>query len=110
MYRRKKDIKAQVVYDKLGICQSTYSKIDNNKYKIDIHTLKNIAEILEIDVTKLLEEEELSTNRPKDDEKKVNAIESNLHSEKLIESLQNQIKLLQEQIQYLKKELKKNKP
>lgn len=45
-YRKEKDLKAQVIYDKLGISQSTYSKIENNKYKMDINTLKDIATAL----------------------------------------------------------------
>ena len=34
-HRKEKDIKAQTIYDKLGISQSTFSKMENDKYKID---------------------------------------------------------------------------
>ena len=39
-HRLKKGLKAYKVYDKLGVSQSTYSKMENNKYKMDINTLK----------------------------------------------------------------------
>jgi transcriptional regulator with XRE-family HTH domain len=47
--------KQQEIYETIGINQSTYSKIENNKYKLDIETLKKIAGVLEVDLIKLID-------------------------------------------------------
>jgi transcriptional regulator with XRE-family HTH domain len=49
-----KDKKATKIYETIGINQSTYSKIEKNKYKLDIETLKKIAGVLEVDLIKLM--------------------------------------------------------
>ncbi|BFM43152.1 hypothetical protein CFS9_17930 [Flavobacterium sp. CFS9] len=89
-YRREKDLKAEEVSEKIGISQSTYSKIENNRCKIDVEILKNIAAVLEVDVTQLMGNEVRNTKFE--------------DSDKLIKSLENQIELLKEQNHILKQE------
>ncbi|WP_374174614.1 helix-turn-helix domain-containing protein [Flavobacterium tructae] len=88
--RREKDLKAEVVFEKIGVSQSTFSKIENNRCKIDVEILKNIAAVLEVDVVILMGIE--GRNIKVED------------SDKLIKSLENQIELLKEQNLILKKE------
>ncbi len=98
-HRVKKDLKAHVIYDKLGVSQSTYSKMENNKYKMDIKTLKDIASALEIDIVKLIGEDKIAINHTNSDNGSGGSgiVVTNNHSDKLIESLENQILLLKEQ-------------
>jgi len=90
-FRKEKDMKAETIYAKLEISQSTYSKIENNKYKIDINTLRDIAAILDIDVVRLIKSEKSYNISP------VAEKSNNTHSDKLIQALENQIELLKEQ-------------
>lgn len=102
--RIEKDMKQQEIYEAIGVNQSTYSKIENNKYKMDIETLKNIANVLEIDIIKLLGEDKIEINHTNNDNSQGGSgvIVTNTHSEKLIGSLENQIELLKEQNQFYK--------
>lgn len=88
--RREKDLKAEQVFERIGISQSTYSKIENNRCKIDINILKSIAVVLEVDVAILIESEKKLVNYKE--------------SKKLIKSLESQIELLKEQNSILKQE------
>ncbi|MBO9582932.1 MAG: helix-turn-helix transcriptional regulator [Flavobacterium sp.] len=90
--RREKDIKAEEIFEKIGISQSTYSKIENNRCKIDIKTLNNIAKALGVDVIVLLGIERKDINYS--------------NTDTLIISLENKIELLKEQNSLLKKEIK----
>lgn len=103
-YRLEKDKKQQEIYEAIGVNQSTYSKIENNKYKMDIETLKNIANVLEVDITKLLGEDKIEINHTNNDQSQGGSgvIVTNAYSEKLISSLENQIELLKEQNQFYK--------
>jgi transcriptional regulator with XRE-family HTH domain len=106
-HRKEKDIKAYEIYDKLGISQSTYSKMENNKYKIDINTLKEIATELGVDVVKLISEDKISINHTNTDSSSGGSgiVVTNTHSEELIISLKDQIALLKEQNINLKHEI-----
>lgn len=53
-FRREKDLKAEQIFDQIGVSQSTYSKIENNRCKIDIDVLSKIALVLDVDVVQLL--------------------------------------------------------
>jgi transcriptional regulator with XRE-family HTH domain len=105
-HRKEKDIKAQTIYDKLGISQSTFSKMENDKYKIDIKTLKDIATELDVDIIKLIGEDKISINHTNTDNGSGGSgiVVTNNHSEKLILVLENQIELLKELNMDLKKE------
>ncbi len=96
--RKEKDKKQHEIYNAVGINQSTYSKIENNKYKMDIDTLKNIASALEVDLSKLIEEDKIAINHTNNDASYGDSgiIIKNSHSEKLIISLEEQILLLKE--------------
>lgn len=88
--RREKDIKAEEVFEKIGVSQSTYSKIENNRCKIDIEILVNIAAVLQVEVAVLLGAE-----------KKTNYVDQDA----LLKSLENKIELLKEQNALLKQEV-----
>ena len=94
--RKEKDKKQQEIYDAIGVNQSTYSKIENNKYKMDIETLKNIANVLEVDITKLIGEDKIEINHTNNDSSSGGSgvIVTNNHSEDLISTLKEQIVLL----------------
>jgi transcriptional regulator with XRE-family HTH domain len=117
-HRIEKDKKQQEIYEAIGVNQSTYSKIENNKYKMDIETLKNIANVLEVDITKLIGEDKIEINHTTNDNSHGGSgiIVNNNHSEDLILSLKEQIILLtkinsnlEEQNAALKEQLKKIK-
>jgi transcriptional regulator with XRE-family HTH domain len=105
--RKDKDIKQHEVYDKLGISQSTYSKIENNRYKMDVNTIKEIASILEVEVTKLIGEDKIVINHTNRENGSGGSgvIVTNSTSEKLILALESQIELLKEQNMHLKSQL-----
>ena len=104
--RKEKDKKQQEIYDAIGVNQSTYSKIENNKYKMDINTLKNIAKVLEVDVTKLIGEEKIEINHTNNDNSSGGSgvIVTNNHAEDLITALHEQIVLLKSINENLKTE------
>ena len=113
--RVEKDKKQQEIYDAIGVNQSTYSKIENNKYKMDIETLKSIANVLEVDVSKLIGEDKIEIKHTNNDNSSGGSgiIVNNNHSEVLILSLKEQIVLLnkmneklEEENQSLKQQLK----
>ncbi|QDW19720.1 helix-turn-helix domain-containing protein [Flavobacterium sp. KBS0721] len=89
-YRRDKDIKAEEVFEKIGVSQSTYSKIENNRCKIDIEILINIAAALQVDVSVLLRAKQKNNYTDQD---------------VLLKSLENKIELLKEQNSLLKQEI-----
>ena len=106
--RKEKDKNQEEIYDAIGVNQSTYSKIENDKYKIDIETLKNIADALEVGISKLIGEDKVEINHTNKDTATGDSgiIIKTSHSEKLIESLESQIALLKEQNTFYKEELK----
>jgi transcriptional regulator with XRE-family HTH domain len=100
-YRLEKDKKQQEIYETIGINQSTYSKIENNKYKLDIETLKKIAGVLEVDLIKLIDVDKTEINHTHNDNYQAGPgiVVNNNHSLDLIVSLKEQIDLLKEQNQ-----------
>ena len=106
--RIEKDKKQQEIYDAIGVNQSTYSKIENNKYKMDIKTLQNIASVLEVDISKLIDEDKIEINHTNNDNSSGGSgvIVTNSHSEDLIASLKEQIMMLKEMNNTLKQQIK----
>ncbi|WP_395045603.1 helix-turn-helix domain-containing protein [Flavobacterium sp.] len=113
--RIEKDKKQQEIYDAIGVNQSTYSKIENNKYKMDIETLRNIANVLEVDVSKLIGEDKIEIKHTNNDNSSGGSgiVVTNNYSEELINSLKEQITLyckinlkLEEENKFLKERLK----
>jgi transcriptional regulator with XRE-family HTH domain len=103
-YRFEKDKKQQEIYETIGINQSTYSKIENNKYKLDIETLKKIAGVLEVDLIKLIDVDKTEINHTNNDNSQAGPgiVVTNSHCEKLITLMENHIDLLKEQNQLFK--------
>jgi len=89
--RREKDLKAEQVFEQIGVSQSTYSKIENNRCKIDIEILRKIAAVLGIDVVELLSIEKKTTQYKE------------FHN--LVKTLEDKIVLLKEQNLLLKEEI-----
>ena len=104
--RKEKDKKQQEIYDAIGVNQSTYSKIENNKYKMDVETLKNIATALEVDLNKLIGEEKIEINHTNNDGSVGGSgvIVTINHSEDLITTLKEQVVLLNKMINKLEEE------
>lgn len=60
--REDKDIFQKQMAEMIPMNQSNYSKIERNMQQPNLHQLKRIAEILELDLNKLLEIENVSGN------------------------------------------------
>ena len=52
--RMLKEYSQEAVADELGVCQKTYSNMENGKTQITLQTLKKIAELFEIDFNDLI--------------------------------------------------------
>ena len=104
--RKEKDKKQQEIYDAIGVNQSTYSKIENNKYKMDVETLKNIATALEVDLNKLIGEDKIEINHTNNDGSVGGSgvIVTINHSEDLITTLKEQVVLQNKMINKLEEE------
>lgn len=97
-YRLEKDKKQQEIYEAIGVNQSSCSKIENNKHKMDVETLKKIANALQVDTAKLIGEDKIEINHTNNDNSQSGSgiAVNNNHSEELIVSLKEQIDLLKE--------------
>ncbi|SHL58762.1 helix-turn-helix domain-containing protein [Flavobacterium xanthum] len=97
-YRLEKDKKQQEIYEAIGVNQSSYSKIENNKHKMYVETLKKIANALQVDIAKLIGEDKIEINHTNNDNSQSGSgiVVNNNHSEELIVSLKEQIDLLKE--------------
>jgi transcriptional regulator with XRE-family HTH domain len=91
--------------DLLKIPQSSYSKLENNKEKIDVKVLKKIADLYEIDLVELFKTEHIIINNQTDSNSS-NLIFNQL-SQKLIEQYENRILELKEMNLFLLSQLKK---
>ena len=107
--RIEKDKKQQEIYDAIGVNQSTYSKIENNKYKMDINTLEKIAGALDVDLIKLIGEDKITITHTNNDTSSGGSgvVVTNNHTNDLVISLKEQIVLLKEQNEMLKNKLAK---
>lgn len=91
--------------DLLIIPQSSYSKLENNKGKIDVKVLKKIADLYEIDLVELFKTDHIINNNQTDSNSS-NLIFNQL-SQKLIEQYENRILELKEMNLFLLSQLKK---
>jgi transcriptional regulator with XRE-family HTH domain len=91
--------------DLLKIPQASYSKLENNKGKIDVKVLKKIADLYEIDLVELFKTEHIINNNQTDSNSS-NLIFNQL-SQKLIEQYENRILELKEMNLFLLSQLKK---
>ena len=62
--REDKDIFQKQMAEMIPMNQSNYSKIERNMQEPNLHQLKRIAEILNLDLNNLLEIEHFSANAP----------------------------------------------
>jgi len=53
--RKRKDLSVDLISDKLGIPSSTYYKYEQGKIQMSTATLKQLAEVLEVDFKELLD-------------------------------------------------------
>lgn len=90
--------------DLLKIPQSSYSKLENNKGKIDVKVLKKIADLYEIDLVELFKTDHIINNQT--DSNSSNLLFNQL-SQKLIEQYENRILELKEVNLFLLSQLKK---
>lgn len=108
--RKEKGISHEAMAFDLGISQVAYSKLEKNETKLNVDRLYKIAEILDTKVSDLLNEENKTIYNQ---ELRDNAIGhqqiENLHQEnkevyeKLLQSKDDYINLLKEQLDFFKK-------
>ena len=61
-YRKKAGLTQQQVADKANISRSHYASLESDKYNPSLETLTNIANVLNIDTTLLLDKNESALN------------------------------------------------
>lgn len=97
-----KGFSQQYIADKLGISQMAYSKIERNKTQLNWSKINRLAEILSINVWDLIDNEK-ETNSLNTDNKLYN--ENILLLKQLFHQHVCQIKMLKEEIKFLRKQL-----
>lgn len=58
LIRESRNLTQEYVADAVGMSQANYSKIESNQSKLSFNKLEQIAEVLEVDVIKLLQVED----------------------------------------------------
>ena len=97
---------------KLGITQSSYSRIESEDAALSIEQLQKIADILETDISAFLDASKITIqNYTNNDVEFVNGCVENLYIEnkettkKLIQTLEDNIQQLKNENQHLKKQI-----
>lgn len=94
------------VAQKLGLSQRAYSKLENNETRFDWDRITKVAEIFEISPTDIISfDDNLIFNNCNQSGKFEQFINQN--PEKLIEQYESRIKHLEEEVYFLRTELKK---
>jgi transcriptional regulator with XRE-family HTH domain len=96
----------EYISNKLNISQNTYSKIETGGIKLTVDRLKQISEVLDVTVEDILNNETQTFNFHNSNIDKFYGYIETLHEDNK-ELLQTTIKLLNEQITYLKSENEK---
>lgn len=115
LIRTLRGIKQNNIADALHLTQSQYSNIENGKSKLDWHTIKEIAKVFDIDPILLLsfdEKKVLSNNAQIGDSNALHHLmEAELKGqyEKQLWQLGEEVKLLKEEIEYLRKLINEQK-
>jgi transcriptional regulator with XRE-family HTH domain len=91
----------------LGITQNSYSKLENQKTKLSLERIHNIAEILEIDPLDLITSDENLVFNQKIQKINSNDIVHHNFPKELKEQYENQIAHLKEEITFLREQLGK---
>lgn len=91
----------------LGITQNSYSKLENQKTKLGLERISNIAEILEVDPLDLITSDENLVFNQTIQKINNNDIVHHNFPEELKEQYENQIAHLKEEIIFLREQLDK---
>ena len=104
--RELKGLSQEYMAENLNISQSAYSKIERSDKSLNIDRLKTISDILEVDAFEFFSKnDEVVFNN--NECQKFGYIYNNTIPDKLIETLESQIKEQQSEIAYLRKLLEK---
>jgi transcriptional regulator with XRE-family HTH domain len=94
------------IAQKLGVSQRAYSKLENNETRFDWDRIAKVAEIFEVSPTDIVSfDDNLVFNNCNQSGKFEQFI--NQHPEKLIEQYESRIKHLEEEVYFLRNEIKK---
>jgi transcriptional regulator with XRE-family HTH domain len=104
--RESKNYTQEYMSNKLNISQNTYSKIETGGIKLTVDRLKQISDVLDVTVEDILNNETQTFNFHNSNIDKFYGYIETLHEDNK-ELLQTTIKLLNEQITYLKSENEK---
>jgi transcriptional regulator with XRE-family HTH domain len=104
--RELKGFSQEYMGSSLGITQNSYRKLENQKTKLSLERIHNIAEILEIDPLDLITSDENLVFNKYSQCGKMNTI-NNHFSKKLKEQYEKQIIHLKEEIVFLRSQLPK---
>lgn len=104
--RESKNYTQEYMSNKLNISQNTYSKIETGGIKLTVDRLKQISEVLDVSLEDILNNESQVFNFHNSNIDKFYGYIETLHEDNK-ELLQTTIKLLNEQITYLKSENEK---
>lgn len=102
-YREIKNYTQAYMSERLNISQNTYSKIETGGIKLTVDRLKQISEILEISIEEILSNDTQSFVFNNSNIDKFYGYIEAVHEDNK-ELIQTTINLLNEQIQYLRKE------
>jgi transcriptional regulator with XRE-family HTH domain len=105
-FREQKNYTQQYMSDRLKISQNTYSKIETGGIKLTVERLNQIAEVLEVPVEQILSSDNQVFNFHNSNIEKFYGYIETLH-ENNKELTQKTIEILNNQLEYLKKENEK---
>ena len=102
--RINKQFSQDYMASQLGISQRSYSKIENEEVKLDVFKLQKIAEILEVELSELINSETNQFNNFNNNKSITNAVVNNYSKSQT--DLQNDIiSILKEEISSLKDQI-----
>lgn len=104
--RELKGFSQEYIADKLGISQRAYSKIENNQTKIDWERITKIAEIFGVDPIDMVSFDDNLIFNNCNQSGKFETFINNM-PERLIEQYEKRINDLNEEIQFLRRQLEK---
>ena len=114
-FRKKKGLTQIDIADKICLSQSAYAKIENGHTALDIHRLMEIAKLLEVPISDFLPsvKAECYQLNPKKESQKLQVDHFYVDGrvllkvkDKLIKSKNSRIKHLEEEVKFLRKQLK----
>ena len=113
--RDQKGYSQDFMASRLNISQATYARMESQDIKISVERLKQIADILETDITAFFDSMKLTIQNQTNNEGSYgNGYVENLHIEnketfkKLIQTLEGEIEHLKKEIEFLRSIVKMN--